>query len=161
MAKGDDYGPAEAAQHAPRIVEQLEQAGHKRVRVLDLIEQWATAEPPLIDSAQRSAASEFQQNFYDAGFVISCERREKVDGGTRQDVSYRATLARQNITKLSKLMDDFQFFALWYVVGEGMGLEEACRRWSYRGRLPRSPKTLRKRIIEALEIAAKFYSYAG
>ena len=97
--RGADYGPPEAAQHAPREKEQTERAGVYRLRVLDLVAQWRNME--LIDHAQATAADSFKQDFIDAGMDLSCEKHEKVDGSKNKDMSGRYLMARQNLTNLA------------------------------------------------------------
>lgn len=154
-----DYGPPEAAQHAPRVKEETEQAGVYRLRVRDFIDQWH--EGGLIDSVHRTAADAFIRDMQDCGMEMSCEKHERVDGSKQTEPSARYLHARENLTKLAQQMSEIQYFCLYYVVGLGHSPEEASRRYSYRGRLPRSKDTIRKRAIEGLEIAAIYYRLAS
>ena len=154
-----DYGPPEAAQHAPRVKEETEQAGVYRLRVRDFIDQWH--ESGLIDSVLKAAADEFIKDMQDCGMEMSCEKHERVDGSKSTEPSIRYMKARQNIDELTKAMTYEQFFCLFHVVGLGHSPEDASRRFTYRGRLPRSKDTIRKRAIEGLNIAAIYYRLAS
>ena len=153
-----DYGPAEAAQHAPRVVEETGIAGVKRVRVQDLVDCWH--EDGSISSLQRTAAESFMRDVYDAGMILSCEMKEKVDKSINREPSLKYIHATQNINNLAGRLTEYQFVCLFYVVGMGDSIQDAARRWTYRGRLPRSHVSVKRAIREALTIASRYYKLA-
>ena len=153
--ESSDYGTPESAQHAPRRQEQTERAGVTRLRVLDQIDIWL--ESGKIDQALATAADSFRKDIMDAGMMITCEKREKVDGSSRPEPSERYRVAQANIRGIQDACGLTEYNCLYYVVGMGMTCLEASQS---RHSLPRAPRTIRKHTINALEIAARFYRLA-